>query len=278
MFPIRNLDAVAAVQRADALGQTMVQMKPLYVEQNAYDVELDAPIYRILPLDYWLEDIEASQLTHTRISADNWGDASENPLLNRKYRDEQTGGTFTLNGVVKDMFGSCWSRTARDIRETWSTFSHGKPSVRVQSTPRKLLTAAMHSNNPYYSLHHAIGKVEYLSRAALDAYSQDPNFENHLDSLGQGIALSLMRLHTEMEPEDEVRLLCNYMDSEPWVANNMRLTGEFLRVPFDWNGTVDSVLVGPRVETGGLHRIVHRLQRFGIACPVASSATRPFSG
>jgi hypothetical protein len=257
----------------------MAQMKPLYVEQNAYDVKLDVPIYRILRLDYWMEDIAASRLTHTRISADNWGDASENPLLNRKYCDGQTGGTFTLNGVVKDMFGSCWSLTAMDDSDAWSTFSYGKPSVRVQSTPRKLLTAVMHSDNPYYSLHHAIGKVKYLSRAELDAYFQHPDFERHLDSLGQGIALSLMRLHTAMEAEDEVRLLCNYMDSVPWVATNMHLTGEFLRVPFDWSGTVDGVLVGPRVVTGGLNGIVQRLQGLGISCSnVTSSTSRPYSG
>lgn len=278
MFRAQNADAVVAVQRADARGLTRVQLKPLYVVQNAYDVELDDPIYRILPIEYLLKDIEASQLTHTRISADNWGDKYENPLLTRKYRDTQTGETFTLNGVVKNMFGSCWSQAALDSNDMWSMFSHGKPSVRLQSTPRKLLSAAMHVDNPYYSLHHAIGRVRYQSRAALDAYFDDPDFEKHLDSLGQGISLSLTRLHTSTEPEDEVRLLCNYMEAEPWARKNMLLTGEFLKIPFDWNGVVDAVHVGPRIEDGGLHKVTQALQALGIQCRVTSSPTRPYRG
>jgi len=272
-----NSDAIAAVIAAGARSEPKSAMKPLYIRRNTFDVDPDAPIYRTVPMEYVFDDIRNGHLTHTRISPRIWGDASENPLLNRTFPDAATGGTFTLNGVVENMFGSCWSLTPLVGNSYWATFSHGKPSVRLESTPSRLLSAVMNEGNPHYELQHAIGKVHYLTAQELESRFSDPDYEKYLDSLGHGIYLSMMRLGTDMQSENEVRLVCDFMHREPWVQRSVRRQGEFLEVPFDWTDSIRSVVVGPLVDAGGRQFAEQELRKLGITCQVTSSSARAHS-
>jgi hypothetical protein len=278
MIVRKNEAAIGAVIAADVRGVSRTAMKPLFINRNTFDVAPDQPVFRILPLDYLIQDIECAKFTHTRISARTWGDILENPLLNRPFPDVETGATFTLNGVVRDMFGSCWSLSPLDTIGDWDTFSRGTPSVRVESTAKRLLSAVMDVTNPHFDIHHAIGTVQYLTDHELDTYFHDPNFEKHLDGLGHGIHLSLMRLGTKFQSEDEVRLVCNFMPGEPWVRKNMRLEGDLLRVPALWKDAIRGVVIGPLVQSGGQQLIDQKLRELGIDCPVTSSPTRSHTG
>jgi hypothetical protein len=254
-------------------------MKALYVRRNAFDVDLDAPIHRIVRLDHFLDDIRAQKFTHTRINRYKWGDPSENPLLNRPFIDAQTGASGTLNGVVENMFASCWSTVPLDEAGYWASFSYGLPSVRIQSTAGKLLSAVMSESNPHYSVQHSIGKVHYFSEADLDAYFSDPDYSKHLDGLGYGIHLSLMRLGLDMKPEQEVRLIYDFMSNEDWVRRNVRLINQHhAQVPFGWADTIESIVIGPFVRDGGQKAAEAELRKQGIVCPISSSATRAYSG
>ena len=273
-----NADAIAAIIAADTGDEPPSVMKPLYIRRNAFDVDLAASIYRIVPLDHLLEDITHAQLTHTRISLYKTGDSSENPLLNRAFPDPVTGDTLTLNGAVENMFASCWSVIPLDGTGDWASFSHGLPSVRIESSAGQLLMAAMSESNPYYSLQHAIGKVHYFPEEELEAYFSDPDYSKHLDGLGHGIHVSLMRLGTDMQPETEVRLVYDFMPLEPWVRQNVCLVEEHVKVPFDWRDTIRSIVVGPFVRSGGQKVAEHKFQELGIVCPISTSVTRAYSG
>ena len=254
-------------------------MKSLYVRRNALDVDLDAPIYRIVPLDYLLDDIRSRRLTHTRIGRYKWGDPSENPLLMRSFVDPQSGQTLTLNGIVENMFASCWSIAPLDGVGDWASFSHGLPSVRIEATARRLLDAVMTDSNPHYSVQHSIGKVHYFSEADLIAYFSDPDYSKHLDSLGHGIHLTLMSLGLDMQPENEVRLVYDFIRSEPWVQQNVRLADEHhAQVPFRWPDTIQSIVIGPFVRPGGQKAAEQEFQKLGVVCPVSSSEVRAHSG
>jgi hypothetical protein len=270
-------ETIAAVIQADIAGTPKPAMKPLYVARNTWGVDLDAPIYRILEVDYFLQDINSRVLTHSRISEQTWFDPL-NPLLNVEFPDPVTGGTGTLKGVVRDMFGSCWSLTPLDTREAWAIFSHGAPSVRIESTPRRLISSVMQDENPHYEIHHVIGKVEYLPAAEIKATYSDPNYEKHLDGLGAGIFASLTALQGGLKREDEVRLICNFMPNEPWPATNFKLDGNLLKVPFEWRDTIRDVVAGPFVLAGGQKEIEEKLKALNITCPVRSSARRTHLG
>ena len=272
-----NHKIVGEIVQADCRGASNDEMRSLYIRRNVFEVDLDAPVYRIIELQYFREDISDKCLTYTKIDKSNWGDSTENPLLDREFKDEVTGGVLTLNGVVATAYGSCWSATALDTQSDWAIFSRRNASVRVQSTPRKLLDAAMSKENKFYMLQHAIGKMQYETDAAIEAYFSDPNWQKHLDSLGQGVAASFLRLNTNLSSEDEVRLIYDHLNGE-WPAANVRLVDRFAKVPFDWMAAVDSVVVGPFAPNGQEATIRGELQGFGINCPVSSSPTRTSVG
>ena len=226
-----NEDIAGEIIRADHRGASPEEMKRLYIRRNHFDLELDAPIYRIVPRQYFVDDLRDQCLSHTKIDKSNWGDSSENPLLNRAFRDSATDGILTLNGVVDSVYGSCWSATPLDSPYEWNVFSHGRPSVRLQSTPGKLLNAVMSPGNPYYMLQHVIGKMKYLSEPDIEAYFSDPDWQKHLDSLGIGISASFLRLNANLSTENEVRLLYEHLKHER-TPNGVRFVGRFAKVPF----------------------------------------------
>lgn len=277
MIPRFNADIIGAIVQADCRGASDEEMKDLYIQRNVFDIDLNEPIYRIVELQYFLEDVREKCLTYAKIEKLNWGDPSENPLLNREFKDGVTGAAFTLNGVVALIYGSCWSASALDTLSDWAIFSRRKPSVRVQSTPRKLLNAAMSTDNKFYMLQHAIGKMRYATYVEIEAYFSDPNWEKHLDSLGQGVAASFLQLNENLSREDEVRLLYSH-SSEEWPKANVRVTDRFAKVPFDWPAAIDGVVVGPFVPDGGEAMIRSEMQNFGVSCTVSSSPTRTSVG
>lgn len=272
-----NADIVGAIIQADCRGASVEEMRNLYIERNAFEVELHAPVYRIMELQYFREDLSEKRLTYTKIDKSNWGDSSENPLLDRKFKDVVTGAPLTLNSVVASVYGSCWSATALDSPYDWAMFSRGNPSVRVQSTPMKLLDAAMSRDNKFYMLQHAIGRMHYAKDVEIEAYFADPDWQKHLDSLGQGVAASFLRLSESLSSEDEVRLIYDH-SNEAWPKAHVRFVDRFAKVPFDWSAVVDSLVVGPLVPDGGEAMIRSELQGFGINCPVSSSSTRTSIG
>ncbi|WP_343665460.1 hypothetical protein [Paraburkholderia tropica] len=272
-----NADIVGEIVRADARGESDAVMRSLYIRRNVFEVDLDAPVYRIIELQYFREDLSEKCLTYTKIDKSNWGDSTENPLLGREFKDEVTGGVLTLDGVVATVYGSCWSATALDTQSAWAIFSRRNPSVRVQSTPRKLLDAAMSNANKFYMLQHAIGKMQYATDDEIEAYFSDPDWQKHLDSLGQGIAASFLRLNENLSSEDEVRLIYDHLNGE-WPAANVRLVDRFAKVPFDWMVAVDGVVVGPFAPDGEEAKVRSELLGLGINCPVISSPTRTSAG
>lgn len=277
MIPRFNTDIVGAIVKADCRGVPYEEMRDLYIQRNVFEVALDAPVYRIMELQYFREDLSRKCLTYTKIDKSNWGDSSENPLLDREFKDVVTGAPLTLNGVVASVYGSCWSATALDAQSDWAIFSRRNPSVRVQSTPRKLLDAAMSRGNEFYMLQHVIGKMQYATDAEIEAHFSDQNWEKHLDSLGQGIAASFLRLNNNLSSEDEVRLLYDHTDGA-WPKSNVRIVDRFAKVPFDWLAAVNGVVVGPFVSDGGEAIVRSELQGFGINCAVSSSPTRTSVG
>jgi hypothetical protein len=268
-----NQSAVEAIQRASLSDVSTSQMKPLYIQQNTFDIDLDEPIFRVLAERYLLDDISRGRLTHSRISKTLWSDKYENPLLGVEFDDPSGSGKLTLDGIVENMFGVCWTDDAAESMVAWNNFSHGQPSVRIKSTPRKILTAAMNTANPYFMLYHHIGRVMYSNEDQIIA-SLGKNFDAHLDSLGHGGVLSLMNLRTALAAEREVRLVYSHMPDESWVHKNVELCGNYCKIPFDWNSVVDEVVVGPLVANGGEAVLRTALHNLCIDCPIFSSKFR----
>lgn len=274
MYPKKNLETIKKIQHADFKGQSKSQMKPLYIEQNVFDVDLDAPIYRIMELKYFYADIQEKVLTHIKACKETWGDEYENPLLQVEYTEELTGENLSLSGIVNGFYGLSWTLDDKEDHNNWGAFSYGNDAVRIKSTPRKLLNALMSLDDKFFMLHHYIGKVDYLDLADLVKYFKNTHYEYHLDSLGQGAVLSLMALQNCFSSEKEIRLLCDYDPTSCiWVRDNIIKPNGLLlcKVPVSWSQILDEVVLNPGSSEVNLKRVSDFLNENHLICPVSNS-------
>lgn len=271
MQPRRNPEAIAKVMAADARGESSAQMKPLYIEQNTFDIALDAPIYRIAQTRHLLDDIKSGRLTHTCVGPMIWGDPAENPLLAHTYVDPATGCELSLHTLATDLFGVCWSLSPTATPQMWSYFSYGQDAVRIQSTPRKLLDAVMDLRNPFFMLQHFVGRMKYEPEDAFDTYFKDQDFLKHLDSLGQGLALSTMRLPDGPSQEQEIRLVFQVNRELTWSTEHVEFRPDFASPPFRWNNVIERVVVGPQRAPAACTPLATELDDLGVTCAVVSA-------
>jgi hypothetical protein len=276
----RDENAVDALTSATLRGASAADRKPLHVAANAFNgVDLDSSIYRIVPVDYFVNDVRERMLTHIQIGKKMWGDAFENPLSKQRFFDSASGTHYGLSGILDQMFGVCWSTNPEEVLDSWDEFSRGLPAVRIQSTPRKLLSEVMNVSNPYFMLHHFVGKIQYSSQTEIESYISKPDVWEYLDSLGHELAFSVMYLRNCVASEQEVRLVYSHSpDGNDWVEKNVKLGDGLCRIPFRWDSIVGGITVGPNVKDGGEAALISALRALGHNFPVWSSSFRRFTG
>lgn len=245
-------------------------MKSIVVEGNIFDIDPDAPIYRIVETHLLFDDLDKGRLSHSAIGEDSWNDPTENPLKSHQFVDAVTGAPLYLDSLANDLYGSCWSLHPTATQEMWTYFSYGNPSVRIETTPRKLLDAVMAIDNNFISLQHFIGKMAYVNSDEFDRFFSDPDYQKHLDPNGQRLALSAMRLPDDLQAEQEVRLVYMADRNQPWTQN-VQFSSRFAYVPCQWTGLIQRMVVGSHVDPAEALALTAKLQSLGVTCPVIAS-------
>jgi hypothetical protein len=269
-------EIINKINAATFQGKTTLEKKPLYIEQNSFNINLDEPIYRIFQYEFINQDINNNTLTHVKACPDVWGDEFENPLLKAQYTDDVTGESIYLTGVVDDFHALSWTIDADENEDSWDDFSHGEPAIRIKTTPRKLLENLMDVNDKYFMFHHHIGKVKYENEQYINDWINDPNYHVHLDSLGQSLALSLMLLRTRFSSEQEIRLLYSYkpQSDNPWVDDNIKKKDVICIVPFSWDGIIEEIILGETMDASNEASLLKTLKKHNINCNVKNSIYR----
>ncbi|QZQ51151.1 hypothetical protein K6L24_05000 [Erwinia persicina] len=263
------------INRSNHLGASSVQLKPLYVERSIFDIDPDTPIFKIMRMRHFIADVQANCLTHMFPDQNIWVDPYENLLMKIQFTDSMTQQPIYLSGMMGNLYATCWTLNDENQND-WLVFSGGEPAIRIESTPRKLLQALMNINDKYFMLHHYIGKVRYESEAEVMKYFHDPNYNKHLDALGQATALALMLLRDAVADENEVRLVYEYNEdatNNPWVKNNVKCTPQNLcHVPIDWSAVLDSVSISMSSTPADLQSVLCTLTSANINLPVNKSS------
>ena len=223
---------------------------------NYLDADPDSPIYRITGANYVLQNIKEGRLTMTRINRSEWGDPTENPLLVAPFRTSD-GNDLTLSSLTGNFFGSCWSLRQLGTEKDWEAFNHGEPSVRIESTPRKLLNGFQSiANDPYNVLKLWIGTVAYDDLENIRVFFDDPDWEKHLDSSNATLVKTVLRLRSNWKNEQEVRLIFDRFGDD-WDNQNAELRPLEVNAPriairFNWSNVVTSLYAGPKLPASTL--------------------------
>lgn len=193
---------------------------------------LDKPIYRIMPINRFLQLLEEKKLT--LVKPKKWDDPFENALLNSVF--ETSNGELGEFSAKNSIYGQCWT-FHRETDAMWRIYSHDKDGVRVSTTPRKLLTALQTAESTFHELRCFIGKVSYLSKKNLLEKIQTIDLFN---TNGSGIAESLLYKRTAFKHENEIRLIYTGDD-------NINISDIF-QFDIEPDKLLDSVLFDPRMD------------------------------
>lgn len=175
------------------------------------EIDLDQPIYRIMPVLRCLEILHTKQLVLVRPR--KWDDPFENALLEAPIiMDESVIGSF---GFRHSVYGQCWT-SGEETDAMWRIYSHDKQGIKAKTSPRKLLSALSGDTATHPELCCFIGRVKYLQEDDLLNALQQVDWAS---SNGSGIAASLLYKRIEFAHEKEIRLiyssLQNLSESDP---------------------------------------------------------------
>lgn len=195
------------------------------------DDELDKPIYRIFPISRFIQILMTNQLT--LVKPKKWDDPFENALLSAVFKIGDEKVEFTAKDEV---YGQCWTQH-RETDAMWRIYSPNKDSVRLMTTPRKLLDSLKINIKKCPEVKCFIGKVQYKQTKELENCFSKIDLMN---SNGSGIAESLLYKRTAFSHEKEVRLI--------YVGDSGNCESDIFNYEVDPNELFDSVLFDPRMD------------------------------
>ncbi|EBD5844621.1 hypothetical protein [Citrobacter cronae] len=274
MIVLKNKQINDDINKKELSGWNASQLKSLYVERNIFNTAPDTPIFKIMRMRHFIGDLKGNCLTHMFPNKNVWLDDYENLLMRVQFTEQQSQQPLYLSGVMENLYATCWTLNDEN-QDDWLVFSGGEPAVRLETTPRKLLEALMNINDKYFMLHHFIGKVMYEAESDVLRYFLDPDYDKHLDPLGQGSALALMLLRNNVSHENEVRLIYEYKEDQvnnPWVKSNVTcFPQKCCHVPVDWSAVLKSISVSKSSTTTDLQQVKSALASANIHLSVSQS-------
>lgn len=219
---------------------------------NCIDVDLDTPIFRITAAEFLLKDQQEGRLTLTRIDRAQWFDPTENGLLVARYKTAQ-GEDLSLGELTRHMFGSCWSLRRLGTDEDWEAFAHERPGIRIESTPRKLLSGLISgTGDPHAALKFWMGKINYLSDDDRHAFFDDPDWARHLDTSNRRTIETVLRVRSHWKDESEVRLVVDRFNDALDDSFSVLVPPEpgapRTAIRFDWTDVVTGLYAGPSLQ------------------------------
>jgi hypothetical protein len=216
--------------------------------------EIDKPIYRILSFEHLIEMFENGR--NTLLNPAKWEDKHENIFLNSTL---EVNGLQLKSELGKSMFCQCWSFT-RESDTMWRAYSPLKNSVKISSTPRKLLSGLFEIDNNIQKVF--VGKVKYLTSPKLEKLYRENAKEWIFEQGGLGKSKTLLYKRYPFKNENEVRLIYNTF------TNAERLV---LKYDFDPHFLVDNIVFDPRIDYSDFKSKKLSLQDLGIKKSIVKS-------
>jgi hypothetical protein len=256
-------------------GASALVMKKLYIKQNCFDVDEDFPVYRIFELPNQLADIRNSKFSLVNPAV--YKDRYENPLLNWVFTDE-TGESFTLNGVIENYYVSPWTYEEVENPYSWILYTrNNNMGIRIKTTVGKIMDEMLNLYNPFYMLQFHAGKVDYFDKEDIDKWLAESHYTDFLDSLGQMSVSSLMALRNKFSDEKEIRFAFSHIPSDKdnqFVIDNVTIKDGICKHPLQWRPIIDEIVLDPRISDEQFEETEQQLRKYGFTCDIKHSTCR----
>lgn len=230
-------------------------LKAEYIDANTIDVDLDASLYRIMPLERLLDILDNKRLG--MVHPQCWDDPYE-VFLMRSYGVSHMGNVG-FEAIINSLYGMCFTLKT-ECDGMWRSFSagscekcsfckwwckHGKHpvTIKIKTTGRKLMDAFYDINDKFHSLSYWIGKVSYCD--SIQIQQMVINAQNYImDTTGVGLVQTLLVKRKPFEYEQEVRLLYNLPSIDPVSQLHTPNVHEFA---IDPNSLIEEIELSPWV-------------------------------
>jgi hypothetical protein len=205
----------------------------------------DTPIYRIFRVDYLLADIKAGKNTLVNPCFETQGDDLENPLKNAKFGVD--GSQHQLfRGLMAEYYSQSWSLSKVD----WGTFGQGNDVVRVRVQAGKLFDRLMDEEDRFYSLFYHMGIISYDDAQAIRDQITNAAISDFLDSRGYELLRTVMKIRSDFQKEQEVRLVYIRSPRDGYTNPNKNpISGDqnqFCACQFDWTDVIEGFEFDPK--------------------------------
>ena len=240
-----RLDHLLHTQQA-----TVAQVKPLYIDNNVMNVDLDTPIFRLFNEKRFFEMLESKSLMllHTTF----WEDPFENFLLNARWENAQ-GQPVDVSSVRDSYYGQCWTLREecdglwRNYRGTSSNPTTPAAAIKVATTVGKLMDQFYDMTNPHHEHAYFMGKVRYCSDAEIHAYFTQPEVMNTTEhQVNIRYPDTMLVKRKAFSYEEEVRLI--FSDTSGSAARRANPSNGLHPVAIEPNTLFDYIELDPLIK------------------------------
>lgn len=226
---------------------------------------LDFPIYRIISIDRFLELLNTKTLSFPNTSS--WEDVYENYFL--KTPIQYQNHKVSMKDHIDCMFGQCWSKLV-ESDALWRIYSSDKKSVKIKSSPSKILKGIISSEDFDYTKFGGIksGIVSYHSKDYIKKIFNDVEFIDIVKNASEFMIKSLFIKRNEFSHEQEVRIILQYTlsnDISQCFGNKIK---KFSITP---NELIDEVIFDPRCNDSYFHTFRDVIKKYGFVGDVKKS-------
>jgi hypothetical protein len=239
-----------------------------YIRLNCFnDLDLDMPIYRFLKYDVFVEhSLIPGKLSMSKPKF--WPDPYD-ALLYKCPAKMIDAPYVSMEGLLDKVFAMCWTKTP-ESELLWNAYGDIK-SIRLKSTPRKILRYLYDFNKDGFYNSFFAARVEYLNRKQ---YIEEVK-NRHFSTYGMGgrlhdILISSLFIKTdEHRDENEIRFVFYDADDE-----NTESRYYFFKV--DINDVVDEITLNPSLKECDTAVLAQELKVKGFLNPVKQSNLNSF--
>ena len=215
----KHIQTIQVLDIKEKSGVSKASLKNDYIDANTINVDLDAPLYRIMSFDRLCDLLTNKRLG--MVHPQRWEDPYE-VFLMRSYGVTSYGQSVGFEPITNSLYGLCFSLNP-ECDGLWRSYSasscidcsfckwrkrHGKQTltVKIKTTGRKLMDAFYNINNVVHPIAYWIGKVDYCDSTQLSQIvAQGASLIT--DNTGVNLIKTLLVKRKPFEYEKEVRLL-----------------------------------------------------------------------